>query len=29
MIEDMENAGVVSAPESNGTRTVLAPPVAG
>ncbi len=28
MIEDMENAGVVSAPESNGTRTVLAPPVA-
>ena len=29
MIEDMENAGVVSSPESNGTRTVLAPPVAG
>jgi S-DNA-T family DNA segregation ATPase FtsK/SpoIIIE len=28
MIEDMENAGVVSSPESNGTRTVLAPPVA-
>lgn len=28
MIEDMENAGVVSAPESNGTRVVLAPPVA-
>ena len=27
MIEDMENAGVVSSPESNGTRTVLAPPV--
>ncbi|MDD5214243.1 MAG: DNA translocase FtsK 4TM domain-containing protein [Methylococcales bacterium] len=28
MIEDMENAGVVSSPESNGTRVVLAPPVA-
>jgi S-DNA-T family DNA segregation ATPase FtsK/SpoIIIE len=28
MIEEMENAGVVSSPESNGTRTVLAPPVA-
>ena len=27
MIEDMENAGVVSAAENNGTRTVLAPPV--
>ena len=26
MIEEMENAGVVSSPESNGTRTVLAPP---
>jgi S-DNA-T family DNA segregation ATPase FtsK/SpoIIIE len=26
MIEDMENAGVVSSPESNGTRIVLAPP---
>lgn len=28
MIEEMENAGVVSSPESNGTRIVLAPPVA-
>jgi len=28
MIEDMEKAGVVSSPESNGTRVVLAPPVA-
>lgn len=28
MIEDMEKAGVVSAAESNGTRVVLAPPVA-
>ena len=27
MIEDMENAGIVSAAENNGTRTVLAPPV--
>ncbi len=27
MIEDMENAGVVSTAENNGTRTVLAPPV--
>jgi S-DNA-T family DNA segregation ATPase FtsK/SpoIIIE len=27
MIEDMENAGVVSAAENNGTRVVLAPPV--
>ncbi|MFI3123543.1 MAG: DNA translocase FtsK 4TM domain-containing protein [Methylococcales bacterium] len=26
MIEEMENAGVVSAAENNGTRTVLAPP---
>ncbi|MEN8259903.1 MAG: DNA translocase FtsK 4TM domain-containing protein [Pseudomonadota bacterium] len=26
MIEDMERAGVVSAPESNGSREVLAPP---
>ncbi len=26
MIEDMENAGVVSAPEGNGSREVLAPP---
>jgi S-DNA-T family DNA segregation ATPase FtsK/SpoIIIE len=25
MIEDMENAGIISAPEHNGTRTVLAP----
>jgi S-DNA-T family DNA segregation ATPase FtsK/SpoIIIE len=26
MIEDMEAAGIVSAAESNGSRTVLAPP---
>jgi S-DNA-T family DNA segregation ATPase FtsK/SpoIIIE len=26
MIEDMEAAGVVSAPEGNGSREVLAPP---
>jgi S-DNA-T family DNA segregation ATPase FtsK/SpoIIIE len=28
MIEDMESAGIISAPEHNGTRTVLSPALA-